>query len=82
MTYQAIQTLPNTPLDIIGDVHGEFTALQALLHHLGYDATGYHPEGRTLVFVGDLYQPKLKTGTYPHKIKEQIINTIQSPTLP
>lgn len=54
MTYQAIQTLPNTPLDIIGDVHGEFAALQALLHHLGYDATGYHPEGRTLVFVGDL----------------------------
>ena len=54
MTYQAIQTLPNTFLDIIGDVHGEFTALQALLHHLGYDATGYHPEGRTLVFVGDL----------------------------
>ena len=33
--------------------------------------------------TGDvLYQPKLKTGTYPHKIKEQIINPIQSPTLP
>ena len=30
----------------------------------------------------DIYQPKLETGTYPHKIKEQIINTIQSPTLP
>ena len=29
-----------------------------------------------------IYQPKLKNGTYPHKIKEQIINTIQSPTLP
>lgn len=54
MTYQAIQTLPDAPLDIIGDVHGELTALQNLLHHLGYDALGYHPDGRKLVLVGDL----------------------------
>ncbi|WP_211278882.1 hypothetical protein, partial [Moraxella equi] len=25
----------------------------------------------------DLYQPNLKTTTQPHKIKEQLINTIQ-----
>ena len=46
--------LPDGPLDIVGDVHGEFDALRALLGHLGYAADGTHPDGRTLVFVGDL----------------------------
>ncbi len=49
-----IQTLPNCPLDIIGDVHGQFEALQNLLHYLGYSPTGKHPQGRKLVFVGDV----------------------------
>ena len=48
-----VQNLPDGPLDIIGDVHGELDALLALLHRLGVD-----PErpvsARTLVFVGDL----------------------------
>lgn len=48
-----IQTLPSGPLDIVGDIHGEIDALQALLSHLGYDAQGRHPDSRTLVFVGD-----------------------------
>jgi hypothetical protein len=42
------------PLDIVGDVHGEFDALLALLARLGYDRHGEHPQGRRLVFVGDL----------------------------
>jgi len=41
-------------LDLVGDVHGEFEALEHLLRELGYDATGRHPAGRRLVFVGDL----------------------------
>ncbi len=41
-------------LDIVGDIHGEFDALQALLVELGYADDGTHPEGRKLVFVGDL----------------------------
>lgn len=49
-----LQTLPDGPLDIIGDVHGELSALQDLLQHLGYDQQGQHPDGRHLVFVGDL----------------------------
>lgn len=49
-----IQTLPEGKLDIVGDVHGQFEALQNLLHYLGYDAVGRHPQGRRLVFVGDL----------------------------
>lgn len=48
------QPLPKGNLDIIGDVHGEWEALQALLHHLGYTESGLHPQGRKLVFVGDL----------------------------
>ena len=46
MTYRYRQTLPATALDIIGDVHGEFAALQSLLHHLGYRDNGSHPQGR------------------------------------
>jgi len=42
------------PLDIVGDVHGEIDALNALLAHLGYAGSGEHPDGRRLVFVGDL----------------------------
>ena len=46
--------LPEGPLDVVGDVHGELDALRALLAHLGYAADGAHPDGRRLVFVGDL----------------------------
>ena len=50
-----IRSLPaSIPLDIIGDVHGEWEPLQQLLHFLGYDERGRHPRGRKLVFVGDL----------------------------
>jgi len=41
-------------LDVVGDVHGEFDALRALLNVLGYRVDGSHPDGRGLVFVGDL----------------------------
>ena len=44
------------PFDIIGDVHGCLEELEALIGSLGYeDKDGWwHPEGRKLVFVGDL----------------------------
>ena len=49
------------PFDIIGDVHGCFDELHALLTDLGYRITaangtihGHHPEGRKAVFLGDL----------------------------
>ena len=42
------------PLDIVGDVHGEFDVLQKLLGVLGYDAEGRSAEERRLVFLGDL----------------------------
>ncbi|WP_433224401.1 polynucleotide kinase-phosphatase [Microtetraspora malaysiensis] len=45
------------PFDIIGDVHGCRSELEALLRDLGWQvgaAGAVHPEGRTAVFVGDL----------------------------
>jgi hypothetical protein len=51
---KTIEPLFEGPLDIIGDIHGERAALESLLRKLGYDHLGRHPEGRKLVFVGDL----------------------------
>ena len=42
------------PLDIIGDVHGEIDVLHELIGQLGYSEQGVHPDGRRLVFIGDL----------------------------
>lgn len=54
MNYQAEQILTDGSIDIVGDVHGEWSALQSLLAHLGYGNNGRHPEARKLVFVGDM----------------------------
>ena len=52
------------PFDIIGDVHGCFDELLALLYKLGYDignggdgrafGIARHPQGRRAIFLGDL----------------------------
>lgn len=56
------------PFDIIGDIHGCFDELHALLTKLGYEiaaANGSydvrHPFGRTAVFLGDLVDRGPKT---------------------
>lgn len=49
-----IAPLPDGPLDLVGDIHGEIEALERLLALLGYRPDGSHPEGRRLVFLGDL----------------------------
>jgi hypothetical protein len=54
MTATLVRPLFDGPLDIVGDVHGEIDSLDLLLRRLGYDVEGRHPEGRRLVFVGDL----------------------------
>jgi len=44
-------------IDIVGDVHGQFDALDKLLKQLEYGCSGQqwsHPKGRTLLFLGDL----------------------------
>src|SRR5438445_520040 len=47
-----VRPLPEGPLDLVGDVHGEFDALRSLLGRLGYREAGTHPEGRRPVFLG------------------------------
>jgi protein phosphatase len=44
------------PFDIIGDVHGCYDELRTLLERLGYTLGSRlaHPEGRRVIFVGDL----------------------------
>lgn len=47
------------PFDVIGDIHGCLDELVELLTTLGYAVSAdytsaHHPEGRTVVFVGDL----------------------------
>src|SRR5690349_1687524 len=47
------------PYDIIGDVHGCIDELRELLSRLGWERAGVgdamrHPDGRTLIFLGDL----------------------------
>jgi len=49
-----VRPLFDGPIDIVGDVHGEIDALRGLLRRLGYSDQGDHPEGRRLVFLGDL----------------------------
>jgi hypothetical protein len=49
-----VRPLFDGPLDLVGDVHGEVAALRSLLGHLGYPADRTHPQGRRLVFLGDL----------------------------
>lgn len=49
-----IQPLFPGPVDVVADIHGEIDALRDLLGHLGYDEVGVHPQGRRLVFLGDL----------------------------
>ncbi|ESQ77684.1 metallophosphoesterase [Asticcacaulis sp. AC402] len=55
------------PFDIIGDVHGCFDELHALMLTLGYVIEGrepyrvHHPEGRRLILAGDLVDRGPKT---------------------
>jgi protein phosphatase len=46
------------PFDVVGDVHGCLVELETLLARLGYErereAPWRHPQGRRVVFVGDL----------------------------
>ena len=50
--------LPGDAYDVVGDVHGLFDQLMTLLKNLGYvhneQGVPVHPDGRKLVFLGDV----------------------------
>jgi protein phosphatase len=56
--YRDVRDETSPPYDMVGDVHGCIDELHELLEALGYvrDATGgvWHPDDRTLIFLGDL----------------------------
>lgn len=58
--------------DVVGDVHGELPALEALGTALGYNTVdGWrHPAGRTLVFLGDL----IDRGAHSLEVAELVLD--------
>jgi protein phosphatase len=65
------------PFDLIGDVHGCFDELTALLQTLGYEVSAdhaRHPEGRKAVFLGDLVDRGPKTP----EVLELVMNMVES----
>ncbi|HJQ40515.1 MAG TPA: polynucleotide kinase-phosphatase [Thermoanaerobaculia bacterium] len=59
------------PFDIIGDIHGCFDELTALLQKLGYE-DGRHPHGRKAVFLGDLVDRGPKTPEVLELVMEMV----------
>lgn len=53
-SWYPVKMLPLGGLDIVGDVHGEYELLLQLVSSLGYTMEGFHPQARTLVFIGDM----------------------------
>ena len=62
------------PLDIVGDIHGQYGAMQDLLGKLQYRPDGSHPDGRRLVFVGDL----VDRGPDSPAVVEQVMSMVNS----
>jgi len=69
-----VQALPEGPLGIVGDIHGEYEALHGLLRHLGSNHAGQHSEGRQLVFVGDFFD----RGPHSPRVFEKVRTLVDS----
>ncbi|MFA5596139.1 MAG: metallophosphoesterase [Pusillimonas sp.] len=69
-----VKKLPDGPLDIIGDIHGEIDALDMLLERLGYHPNGHHPQNRIPVFVGDL----VDRGPDSHGVLLRVQNLVEN----
>lgn len=60
----SLNQLPSDQIDIVGDIHGLYDEFINFISQLGYiviDKTIYHPEGRKLLFLGDLIDRGLKS---------------------
>ena len=68
-----IQELFDGPIDIVGDIHGEIGALDALLERLGYFPDGRHPAGRRLVFLGDLVDRGVDSPAVAERVAEMVV---------
>jgi protein phosphatase len=74
------------PFDIIGDIHGCFDELRELLERLGYQITQTegpepsfqvrHPEGRKVVFLGDLVDRGLATPLVLRLVMDMVASNV------
>ena len=71
---ETVERLFDGSLDVVGDVHGQYDALQDLLGKLNYGPDGSHPDGRRLVFVGDL----IDRGPDSPAVAEQVLNMVHA----
>lgn len=71
--HQHIQPLFEDPIDIVGDIHGEIGALEALLARLGYSPDGQHPAGRRLVFLGDLVDRGADSPAVVERVADMVV---------
>lgn len=69
-----IRPLPEGPLDLVGDIHGEVIAMTTLLGKLGYDDSGRHPDGRHMVFLGDLVDRGPDSPAVVHHVMRMVAN--------
>lgn len=70
---ELIQPLFDGPVDIVGDVHGEIDALDQLMRRLGYSRDGVHPNGRRLVFVGDLVDRGADSPAVVERVADMVV---------
>ena len=75
MATNGIQELSEGPLDIVGDVHGEYDALVSLLKKLGYDDLGRHREGRSGLPYRRLEALGIEAG---ERLGEQLCSSLDS----
>ena len=67
--------MKNKHYDLIGDIHGHHDKLTALLSKLGYKPYGdshRHPEGRTVVFLGDYIDRGPKIREVLHTVRAMV----------
>ncbi len=62
------------PVDVVGDIHGQLAAFESLLDKLGYSPDGRHPDGRKLIFVGDL----IDRGPDSVGVVDQVMNMVDA----
>ena len=68
-----VQALFDGPVDVVGDIHGEIAALDALLARLGYNRDGRHRSGRQLVFVGDLVDRGANSPAVVERVADMVV---------
>lgn len=78
VTVAPLRIPDDTELDIIGDVHGLYDELLQLLEKLGYlltdDGVPVHPDGRRLLFLGDV----VDRGTKSLEVLELVYKAVKA----